>query len=77
MDIAKVDQDVSYVAMVVHVCCNGCTRMLQSVYSKCFIYFQTYVMSVFIASILSRCCTCFSMASQVFLGVFQVFLTHV
>jgi hypothetical protein len=31
-DVAKVDQDVAYIVMVVHVCCKPC--------SKCFIYFS-------------------------------------
>jgi hypothetical protein len=41
MDIAKVDRDVAYVAMVVHVCCKGLLPMFH-------LCFQTYVASVFI-----------------------------
>jgi hypothetical protein len=41
MDIAKVDQDVAYVAMVVQVCRNGLFPMFH-------LCFQTYVASVFI-----------------------------
>jgi hypothetical protein len=70
-DVVKVDWDVAYVAMVVHLCCNRlslmfhffCTRMLQ--------VFQTHVSSVssifflYVASVASECfksrsvcCTC-------------------
>jgi hypothetical protein len=42
IDIAKVDRDVAYVAMVVHVCCK-------KVYYQCFIcIFWMHVASVFI-----------------------------
>ena len=41
IDVAKVDRDVAYVAMVVHVCC----KLLFSVFH---ILFLTYVASVFI-----------------------------
>jgi hypothetical protein len=40
-DVAKVDRDVAYVAMV-------CTRMLQSFVPNISSIFQTYVASVFI-----------------------------
>jgi hypothetical protein len=58
VDVAKLDRDVAYVAMVVHVCCN----LLFLIFD---LFFQTYVASVFIwmlhmfhtyiASILYRC----------------------
>ena len=41
MDIAKVDRNVAYVAMVVHVCC----MLLFSMFN---LFFQTYVANVFI-----------------------------
>jgi hypothetical protein len=41
VDVAKVDQNVSYVAMVVHVCCKLLFPMFE-------LFFQTYVASVFI-----------------------------
>jgi hypothetical protein len=41
MDAAKVDQDVAYVAMVVHVCCKLLFLMFH-------LFFETYVASVFI-----------------------------
>ena len=62
IDVAKVDQDVAYVAMVVHVYCKCLLPMFHQ-------FFQMYVASVFIwmlhmfhtyvASVLSRCCVCF------------------
>ena len=41
MDIVKVYRDVPYVAMVVH----GCCKLLLSMF---YLFFQTYVASVFI-----------------------------
>jgi hypothetical protein len=61
MDVAKVDQDVACVAMVVHKCCKHLFPMFH-------LFFQMYVESMFIwmlhmfhkhvASVLSRCCVC-------------------
>ena len=61
MDVAKVDRDVAYVAMVVQVCCKSLSpmfhvffrRMLQACFFGCCICFLTYV-----ASVLSGCCVC-------------------
>jgi hypothetical protein len=58
MDIAKVDRDVAYVAMVVHVCCKFMfsmfhlffRRMLQVCLSRCYVF--RHMMQVF----LSGCC---------------------
>jgi hypothetical protein len=47
-DVAKVDQNVAYVASVSEACCKRWFKM--------FYLFQTYVASVF----LSGCCTCFA-----------------
>jgi hypothetical protein len=41
MDVAKVNQDVAYVEMVVHVCCKILFPMFH-------LFFQTYIASVFI-----------------------------
>jgi hypothetical protein len=74
---AKVDRDVVYVAMIIHVCCKRLFTMFH-------LFFQTYVASVFIwmlhmfytyvVSVLSRllrmCCNCFQVFFQVFLQVF-------
>ena len=69
MYVAKVDQDVVYVAMAIH--------MLQASIRNFHLFFQTYVASVFIwilhmfhtyiAGVLSICCICFAIAfSSVF-----------
>ena len=62
MDVAKVDRDVAYVAMVVHVFC----KLLFSMFH---LIFEMYVASMFIrklhmfhtyvVSVLSGCCVCF------------------
>ena len=41
IDVAKVDRDIAYVAMTIHVCCK---RLFQMFY----LFFQMYVASVFI-----------------------------
>jgi hypothetical protein len=68
------------------ICCNSCTRMLQTLFPNVSYVFRTYVASVFIwilhifhiyvASVLSRCCVCLQWFSSVS-GVFQVFQTHI
>ena len=68
MDVEKVDRDVAYVAMAIHVCCKRLFQMFH-------LFFQMYVAYVFIwllhmfhtyvANVLSRCCICFAMACQV------------
>jgi hypothetical protein len=75
-DIARVDQHVAYIAMVVPVCCKHLflifhlfsRRMLQSVFIWMLHMFHTYVISV-----LSGCCVCL----QYFLSVFYVFQMYV
>jgi hypothetical protein len=61
-DIVKVDRDVAYVAMIVHICC------------KC-MFFQTYIASVFIdvAYVSHICCKCFIWMLHMFAIVYQVF----
>jgi hypothetical protein len=69
MDVVKVDRDITYVAMAIHVCYKGLfqmfhlffRRMLQVFLSGCCICFS-HMLQVF----LSGCCTCFTMAFQVF-----------
>jgi hypothetical protein len=68
MDIVKVDRDVAYVAVVVHLRCKRLFLMFHLI-------FQTYVASVFIlmlhmlhtyvVSVLSGCCVCVAMSFQV------------
>jgi hypothetical protein len=77
MDVAKIDQDVSYVAMVVHLCCKRLFQMFRqflqtyvgSVFIRIFYMFHTYVASVFICML-----HIFFNGFQVFLQLFQ---THV
>jgi hypothetical protein len=72
-DVAKVDQDVANVAMVVHVCCKSLSpmfylffrRMLQACLFGCCICFHTYV-----AIILSECYVCFAMVFKCFICFF-------
>jgi hypothetical protein len=54
-DVAKVDGDVAYVVMVVHVCCKG-------LFPKFHMCFQMYVENVFylnVAYVSHICCKCF------------------
>jgi hypothetical protein len=60
-DVAKVDRDIAYVAIVAHICCKGMFLMFH-------LCFQTYIANVFIwmlhmfhtyvASVLCRYCVC-------------------
>jgi hypothetical protein len=72
VDVAKVDRDVAYVAMAIHVYCERLFQMFH-------LFFQMYVANMFIwmlhmfhiyvTSVLSGCRICFAMAFR----VFQVF----
>ena len=53
VDVVKVDRDVAYITMVIHVCCERLFQMFQLV--------QTYV-----ARVLSVCCICFTLMLLVF-----------
>ena len=59
MDVAKIDQDVAYVAMVVHLCCKGLLPMFHlcfwGVCYKCVIW-MLHMFYTYVASVLSRCC---------------------
>jgi hypothetical protein len=83
MDVAKIDGDVLYVAMVVHLCC----KLLFLIFH---LLFQTYVASVFIwilhmfhtyvASIFLDAAYVFTMVLsifQVFLQMFQMYVSSV
>ena len=54
MDVAKVDRDVAYVGMVVHVCCK-------LLFSMFYLFFR-HMLQV----CLSACCICFTHMLQVF-----------
>jgi hypothetical protein len=79
-NIAKIDWDVTYVAMVVYVCCKGLLPMFH-------LCFRTYVAYVFIwmlhmfhtyvECVLSEYCVCLQRFSGVFGCFFQVFQKHV
>jgi hypothetical protein len=68
MDVATVDRDVTYAILIIHVCYELLLsmfhlffqRMLQVCLSEYCIYFHIYI-----ASVLSRCCVCFTMVSSV------------
>jgi hypothetical protein len=75
VDVAKVDRDVAYVAMDVHVCCKLLfpmfhlfffRRMLQVSFIWMLHMFHTYV-----ASVLSGCCVCFTMFFRCFCKCFK------
>jgi hypothetical protein len=81
MDVVKVDRDVAYVEMVVHVCCKGLLPMFhlcfldaccKYVYLDVLYMFQTYA-----ACVLSGCCVWLQWFSSVFRCFFQVFEKHV
>jgi hypothetical protein len=80
MDVAKVDRDVAYVVMVVHV-------YYKRLFLVFHLFFQTYVARVFIcmlhmfhtyvANILFGCCICLQWLQVYFQVFLQVYLTHV
>jgi hypothetical protein len=67
IDVAKVDLDIAYVVMVIHVC----YKCLLPMFHQCF---WTYVTSVFICMLLSHiCCMCFIWILHMFANVFKCF----
>jgi hypothetical protein len=69
MDVAKVDQDITYIAIGVHVCCKLLFLMFH-------LFFQMYVASVFIWMLYmfhTYVCKCFIGMLRMFLQWFQVF----
>jgi hypothetical protein len=73
VDVVKVDWDVAYVAMVVHVCCKLVFPMFH-------LFFQTYAASMFIWILHifhTLCCKCFICMLRMFYNGFQVFFTCV
>jgi hypothetical protein len=64
IDVAKVDWDVAYVAIVVHVCCKGLLPMFHLCLSGCCICF-THMLHVFYLDVAYVC-----KGFEVFLGVF-------
>ena len=54
-DVAKVDRDVAYVAMVVHVCfasiCSQCFICFSDVCSKCVYLTVAYVLQIYMLQV--------------------------
>ena len=85
-DVAKVDRDVAHVAMAIHVCFKCMFQVFQIYVSSrccksrsvcciymhvailCFYVFQ--VLHIYVTSVLSRCCICFTTATQMFSSIF-------
>jgi hypothetical protein len=69
MDVAKVDRDVAYVAMVIHVCCKGLLLMFHlcfpDVCCKCVYPYVAYVSHI--------CCICFIEMLCMFAMSFECF----
>jgi hypothetical protein len=85
-DVAKVDQDIAYVAMVAHVCCKRLSLMfhlflymyvasVSDACLKCFICLLWYVASVAFECFKnrSRCCTCWNDVLTICLKCFIYF----
>jgi hypothetical protein len=69
-DFAKVNRDVTYVAIVIHICCKFMFPMFYlffpDVYCKCVYLDVAYVSDI--------CYKCFIWMLRIFYNVFQVFL---
>jgi hypothetical protein len=80
MNVAKVDQDVAYVAIGVHLCCKHLSPMFHLFFryllQVCFIW-MLHMVHTYIASVLFGCCVCFAMATDVFSWCFQMYVTSV
>jgi hypothetical protein len=79
MDVAKVDRDVAYIAMVIHACCKSLFQMFH-LFLRCML--QVFYLDV--AYVSRICYKCFYLDVayacndfQVFLSVLQVLQTYV
>jgi hypothetical protein len=73
VDVAKVDRDVAYVAMVIHVCCKRLFQMFHLFVANVFIW-MSHMFQVFYLVVAHA----FTMAFQVFSCVFcKCVQTHV
>jgi hypothetical protein len=75
-DVAKVDRNVAYVAMVVHVYCKILFAMFHLFFyvcCKCFIW-MLHMFHTYVASVLSTCCVCFTMVLRCFYKCFRYIL---
>jgi hypothetical protein len=70
VDVVKVDRDVAYVPMFVHVCCKLLFPMFHLIYRRKCVYFECCIcFRTYVASVLSGCCVWFSNG----FNCFQVF----
>jgi hypothetical protein len=73
IDVVKVDRNVAYAAMVVHVC----FKCLQTYVARMFIW-MLHMCHTYVASVLSGCCLqWFQVFFYVFLRVFQTYVLSV
>jgi hypothetical protein len=73
VDVTKLDEDVEYVAMVVHVCCKLLFLIFQFIYKRMLhvcLSEMLYVFHTYVACVLSECCIYIVMTFHAFLGVF-------
>jgi hypothetical protein len=68
MDVAKVDRDVAYVAMVVHACCMRLFSMFHLFLDVCYKY--VYLDVAYVSHV---CCKCFTWILHMFAMVFKCF----
>jgi hypothetical protein len=68
VDVAKVDQDVAYVVMVIHVCCKCLFQMFQlfQTYGTCVFIWVLHMFHTYVVSVSSECCICFTYMLQMF-----------
>jgi hypothetical protein len=72
VNVAKVDRDVAYVAMAIHVCYKRLFQMFHLFVANVFIW-MLHMFHTYVPSVLSGCCTCFYNGfSSVFMCVLQV-----
>jgi hypothetical protein len=68
MDVAKVDRDVAYVVMFVHVCCMRLFPMFYLFLDVCCKY--VYLNIAYVSHV---CCKCFTYMLYMFAMVFKCF----
>jgi hypothetical protein len=72
MDVVKVDRDVAYIAMVVHVCCKSLSLMFHLFFRRMLqacLFDVTCVFHTYVVSILFEWCVCLQWFSSVFASV--------
>jgi hypothetical protein len=69
MDVVKVDRDITYVAMVVHVCCKLLFLMFHLFFSD--VYYKCVYLDV--AYISHICCNCLSRFAYTMVSSSEVF----